>query len=339
MPSTFSGAYIRPVTVKQSGPDPAGVRTPEEFVELLRHVRGESGLSFWDIQARAYDHGYDLEPAAVVNALGRPTLPDWQIVVGLLTACGFQGMQIDRWMRVYHALAGAQAQPYPDAPYRDAPDAQGQFAQDPVVVPPLPPMTGGRRRAPRGLTYRHGLYLAAAVALVAFAVLIANMWGGEPDPVAAPAVGPQTPDASQTPAGVEPAATPATAQTTPAAPPARTTAPPAGPAPGVLRSGTVTLASGQGVDLDTGQPNGDLDIVAPSGTALATGDHVKRLMRMSSTPSRQTCESLNAGQLGRDVTGLAAGQWLCVRTSTGRWARVNVTATGTSLKLAYTVWT
>jgi len=49
--------------------------------------------------------GYDLDAVGLNRALASPTLPAWQVVTGVLAACGMGGMQIDRWMRVYHDLA------------------------------------------------------------------------------------------------------------------------------------------------------------------------------------------------------------------------------------------
>jgi hypothetical protein len=122
-------------------------------------------------------------------------------------------------------------------------------------------------------------------------------------------------------------------------PPAPAAGQPPPASPEILpAAGTVTLASGQGVDLESGTAGGDLDIVATSGTGLAVGDNRKRLQRMPSMPTEQTCRSLNLGRLERDIEDLTAGQWLCVLTSSGRWARVNITSPGDSIALSYLVW-
>ncbi|GIH04159.1 hypothetical protein Rhe02_22260 [Rhizocola hellebori] len=298
------------MAAKHRQQDPTGASTPEQFVELLRHVRADSGLSFWEIQGRAHDRGYDLEPAAVVQALGQPTLPSWQIVVGLLAACHYDSMQIDAWMRIYHELNAAQRQ------------------AEPAIEPPPP------RRGPAAAsrwTYRHGLLIAAAAAVVTLALLVVSRWdttpvAGPASPSTAPASGTEAPSAKTSPAQQAVAATQ----------PPPTTA----PAPSAaLRTATATLASGQGVDLDTGQASGDLDIVADSGTSLKAADHGKRLERMSGMPSQQACQSLSTARLDRDITGLAPGQWLCVHTSGGRWARLNITGTGEAITVSYLVWT
>ncbi len=299
------------------GADPVGARTPEEFVELLRRVRATSQLSFWEIQDRARELGYDLEPAALVHALGQAALPDRQLVVGLLASCGYPRMEIDRWMRAYHDLADA---------VQLGDDDEG----DPVAVSPV-------RHPHRGAASRRGLVGAAAAALIVFAVLVVSRWSTDPAQTAA------SPATSLQPAQQASAATGKTAPKpgapTPAPPQVTTQAPVISPA-SVQRSGTVTLASGQGIDLDTGLASGGLDIVAASGTALnapGTGNS-KRLQLMAGMPSQQTCQALVIGKLEREITGLAPGQWLCVRTSGGHWGRVNITATGAALELAYTVW-
>jgi hypothetical protein len=245
-------------------------------------------------------------------------------------------MQIDRWMRVHRDLAEAAQQFHEPVPHQ--PRHESAEEPDAVAVPPLPPMH--RVAAPRRYR-RYGIAIAATVAVAVFGLLIVNLWDGEPGMVAGPATfttpGPQdsTLPTSQASPTTETVVASALAQTTGPGPGNQPSPAP----PGVLRSGTITLTGGQGVDLDTGGSSGGLDVIAASGTALETGDNAKRLRPMSGMPSQQTCQALNPGQLDRDAGGLAAGQWLCVRTSSGRWARLNVTATGPSLKLAYTVWT
>ncbi len=337
----------------EDGLDPTGAQTPEAYVQLLLQARARSELSIVEIAQRARERGYDLDPIQTALALREPTLPDWQIVVGLLSACGYAGMQIDRWMRVYHDLAGTR----PAAPVPPQPEPERE--PEPIVVPPLVLATpaageGGWRR-------RHtAMATTAAAVLAVLAIVLVNLWGaGEPKVVSGDAppapipAGPTEPGTTPTPSespfvtdSPSPAALPsipAPAATT-ARPPLRTTAAPAPPPPpppqepGVLRTGTVTLGRDQGIDLDTGQTTTGRDIIAASGDALRSGDFDRRLERVSGQPTKQSCDSIPGNHLERWVDDLAAGQWLCVRTSAGRWARVNVTATGDSLKLAYVVW-
>lgn len=311
MHSTLCRHIFTIVTAMRSGHDPAGVETPEEFVELLRLLRADSGLSFWEIQRHAHSHGYHLEPAAMVHALGRPVLPDWQIVVGLLVACGYEGTQIDCWRRVHRELLQQAVPAYDD-----------EDEDDPVAA--------GYSVTARRWTYPHVLYTAAAGALAVLVVLVAARWD----------TGHGTIAASGSSSAALPTQGPAMLELAPvvtATSPATSAPPPADP--GVLRTGTLTLTDGQSVDLETGAFSGDLDIVAFGGAGLKASDRKRRLERMPSMPTKQTCQSLKPGQLDRNANKLAAGQWLCVHTSSGRWARVSVTATGSSLKLAYAVWT
>jgi hypothetical protein len=118
----------------------------------------------------------------------------------------------------------------------------------------------------------------------------------------------------------------------------RTTAPPPpSPAdPGVLRSGVVALTGNQGFDLDSGQTDGERDIYRWSSDTLARMNG-GLLEPMSGMPSKQACQAAEGWQAR--VGDLQAGQWLCVRTSDGRYGRLNIAAVGGTLKLAYTVWT
>ena len=296
----------------QAGRDPGSATTPEDFVELLRDIRADSGLSFWEIQKIAHDHGYDLEPAAMVHALGQPVLPAWEIVAGLLVSCGYRGIQIDGWSRVYTALAVR-------------------------AVPQLDEEEAGAVVAPaRRWTYQHVLYTASAGAVALFVLLIATTWDSEPAPNAA-LTSSSTGSPTQASAAVEPAGQ-RPSQIVASTPQVSAGSQPPPTQPGTQQAGTLTLASGQGVDLNTGQASGDLDIVATSGTSLTVGDNKKRLQVMPAMPTEQTCRSLNLGRLTRDVDDLTAGLWLCVHTSTGSWARVNITSTGDTITLSYLVW-
>ncbi|HEX6685498.1 MAG TPA: hypothetical protein VF062_22115, partial [Candidatus Limnocylindrales bacterium] len=105
----------------------------------------------------------------------------------------------------------------------------------------------------------------------------------------------------------------------------------------VLRSGTVALTGDQGFDLDSGQTEGERDIYRSNDDAL-TPINDSRLELSSGTPSKQVCRALQRWD-DNTVRNLGAGQWLCVRTSDGRYGRLNITAVGDTLTLAYTVWT
>ncbi|HZM75070.1 MAG TPA: hypothetical protein VFC19_05050 [Candidatus Limnocylindrales bacterium] len=336
-------------TSRQDGLDPTGAQTPEAFMQLLGQARTESGLSIVEIVERARERGYDLDAVGLNRALASPTLPPWQIVTGVLTACGRSGMQIDRWMRVYHDLATpAQLAASVTAVLKPV-DVQ------PVSVPPLVLTPASAKPARLG---RRNVAIAAGTlaALIMLPLLLFALSNSEPGTVAAEATTaaptPSSGDwrmAPPWPTGTAAATTPAPVTTT-VKPPPRTTAPPSPPPspspsphpspspanPGVLRSGVVVLTGDQAFDLDSGQPAGVPDIFRLSGNALARLNS-SLLEPMSGMPSKPACQAEQGWETW--VGNLRAGQWLCVRTSDNRYGRLNITATGETLKLSYTVWT
>ncbi|WP_203908055.1 helix-turn-helix domain-containing protein [Rhizocola hellebori] len=343
-------------TSNQDDLDPSRARTPEEFMQLLRQARAASGLSIVEIAERARQRGYDLDPVTLARDLDLlPTLPPWQTVTGVLTACGLGGMAIDRWMRVYHDLA-APAQPVAAPPAETA--VQEPLDVEPVIVPPLVLATAPA--TPSRLGPKHFAIAASVLAaLIVVPLMLFNLFGSEPDTVAgdqtvpAPRTSQAEPQPSATdepvvlPSPTEPAAptTPAPVTTT-AKPPVRTSAPPAPlpppppppPAdPGVLRSGVVALIGNQGFDLDTGQTEGEPDFYRFNSDTLARSNG-SQLADVPGTPTKQSCDALSNRDWDNWVDNLAVGEWLCVHTSERRLARLNITAVGNTLKVAYTVW-
>ena len=327
----------------QDGLDPTGAQTPDEFMQLLRQARAASGLSIVEIAERARQRGYDLDPADLAQSLEYPTLPSWQTVTGVLATCGMGGMQVDRWMRVYHDLA-APAQPV--APAAPVTAVEEPIDVAPVSVPPLV-LTTAPATPPRLGPWHFAIAAGVLAALVIVPLLLFAPFSGEPDTVAAEATSaaPRTSDAAppapspSDPPVAQPSPTEAAPPTTPAPvtttkPPTRTTPPPPFPPPaepGVLRSGVVALIVHQGFDLDSGQIEGERDIYRSSSDALQG-----RLEPMSGMPGKETCRAEKGWQAR--VGELQAGQWLCVRTSDGRYGRLNITAVGGTLELVYTVW-
>ncbi len=346
-------------TSHQDGLDPTGAQTPEAFMQLLNQARAASGLSIVEIAALARRRGYELDPVGLAQALESPALPSWQTVTGVLTACGMGGMQIDRWMRVYHDLA-APAQPV--VPAVPVTAVQEPVDVEPVSVPPL--VLTSAPATPTRFGPRHFAIGAGVLAvLVIVPLLLVGLLDDEPSTVAAeaassaprtttagalPVPSPSDPPVTPSPTDVAAPTTPAPVTTT-TKPPTRTTSPPPpspqppsspspSPAdPGVLRSGVVTLLSGdEGFDLDSGQVEGERDIRRSDGDTLIRMNDAL-LEPVSGMPSKQACQAEDGWQTR--AGGLQAGQWLCVRTSDGRYGRLNITAVGGELKVAYTVWT
>jgi len=341
-------------TSRQDGLDPTAAQTPEAFMQLLLQARAESGLSIVEIVERARERGYDLDAVGLNRALASPTLPAWQVVTGVLTACGLGGMQIDRWMRVYHDLA---------TPAQMAASVTAVLKPvdvEPISVPPLVLTSPSAKPVRLG---RRNLAIAAGAlaALVMLPLLLFSLFNGEPGAVgavgaqatsaaprtevAAPMPSPSDwPMVQPSPTGTAPATTPVPATTV--RPPPRTSAPPSpsspspspspSPAePGVHRSGVVVLTGNQAFDLDSGKTEGVHDIYRQSGNTLVRLNR-SLLEPMSGMPSKQACQAEQGWETW--VGNLRVGQWLCVRTSDGRYGRVNITAVGDALNLAYTVW-
>lgn len=76
--------------------DPAGARTPDEFIVLLRRAAARAHHPEADRLAALLDH-YDMPPEA--------------LVIDLLRASGMDMAQEDRWMRVYDELSQWDSMP------------------------------------------------------------------------------------------------------------------------------------------------------------------------------------------------------------------------------------
>lgn len=334
------------------GLDPAGAKTPEAFMQLLRQARTDSGLSLVEIADRARKRGYELDPVGLAQALDQPTLPSWQVVTGLLTACGLAGMQIDRWMRVYHDFASPAEPVFAAAPM--AAPVEEPADVEPVSVPPLLLTTTEHRPArvaPRHLAIAGGV----VVVLVMAPLLLFFLLNNEPQGIAAAPTStpprtvilapPPSPtdlpvELSPTPTAAVPT-TPGPVRTTPG--PVRTTAappppppspnPPSPADPGVFRSGTASLTDFQSVDLD----GGGSDIVRLDDDVLAGTNSARRLELFTrGQPTKQDCQGISDWE--RSVNSLDPGDWLCVRTNQNRLGRINISLTGDTLKLSYTIW-
>lgn len=343
-------------TSRQDGLDPNGARTPQTFMRLLLQARNESGLSIVEIVERARERGYDLDAVGLNRALASSTLPPWQVVTGVLAACGMGGMQIDRWMRVYHDLATPARMAASVTAVLKPIEFLEPAVAEPVSVPPLVLTPASAKPARRG---RRNVTIAAAAlaAVVMLPLLLFALFNGGPGTVAAEATSaaPRTavtaptpspsdlPVAQLSPTGTAAPTTPVPVKTT-VKPPPRTSAPPSAsprpspsPAdPGVLRSGVAALTGIQAFDLDSGQTVGVHDIYRQSGTTLVRLNR-SLLEPMPGMPGKQACQAEQGWETW--VGNLRVGQWLCVRTSDGRYGRLNITAVGDTLKLAYTIWT
>ncbi len=280
--------------------DPTIAATPDGFVMLLRQVRMVSSMSYWEIEQRAADLGIMLEPASLVESLSGPDLPAEEMVVGFLLACGFTDDQLDRWMWVYRGLA---------QPIQPAPPAQ-----------PAAPHRNRRR-----------LLIVVATTVAVITVVAVALREGRRSPTGIPAPVPASDGPVEGAGGVSPVPSIAPVQPSGAPPspsptvsrtPARSSTSPA--TGGAAPETAATLATHQGIDLDTGRLSDGpalisnvFDAVAISG-GIRAGDTEKRLSK--------GCTE----QPDRTVTGLAAGSTLCVFSTGGKWYRLTITGTGST---------
>lgn len=297
--------------------DPAIARAPEDYIALLRQVRSMSTLSYWEIEERARELGFDLEPTELVEALGGDELPTRKLVIALLVTCGFAPHQIDRWMDIHERLSDVESWP---------------------VAPPPDPVPEQPRRV------RRGLVLAAAVALGVTAIAVtAVLLRKDPEIVTGtpPIPAPATEPGSATPGG--PSAAVPSPSATPS--PSPSTRPSTRPSP-TPTDAPATLNLNQGLDLDTGQlspgaagPSNVYDVVAMAG-GMRSGDYNRRLALMppGPAPTKEQCSALTANQLDM-LVAVGEGRSLCVLTTQGKWARLTVLGTqGGNVQLIYLVW-
>lgn len=158
-----------------TGVDPLGAATAEDFVRLLALVRRQSGLSLRAIERRARTAGEVLPASTLATMLGRGTLPRREMVITLLTACGVTVDRLAVWLAQWRTLAGEEVTaplpapgPVSDASVRRAADPGPPLAavRVPRQLPASPDYFVGRRRELTRLTdvmARHGTMAIAAV--------------------------------------------------------------------------------------------------------------------------------------------------------------------------------
>ncbi|MGW2024917.1 hypothetical protein [Streptomyces decoyicus] len=85
-------------------PDPADLRSAEEFMAALRALKARSGLTLRQLESRAADRGDVLPRSTVADILRKPTLPRPDLVAALVRACGEQD-RLAEWTRAWKRLA------------------------------------------------------------------------------------------------------------------------------------------------------------------------------------------------------------------------------------------
>jgi len=92
-------------------PRPDGPRTATEFVAALGRLRGWSGLTLRDLEARAAAGGHVLPRSTAAAALSRATLPRRELVVAFVSACGLNESEMAEWLATHEALAAGARRP------------------------------------------------------------------------------------------------------------------------------------------------------------------------------------------------------------------------------------
>ncbi|MFC9228566.1 helix-turn-helix domain-containing protein [Streptomyces decoyicus] len=167
-------------------PDPADLRSAEEFMAALRALKARSGLTLRQLESRAADRGDVLPRSTVADILRKQTLPRPDLVAALVRACGEQD-RLAEWTRAWKRLAcevpvadtGPTDAGPADAALTDADtdastegDGDGAPSHEPQTSPPvagsaLTPQAGQETKP--GLR-RRPLVLVAAAVLVGGAV-------------------------------------------------------------------------------------------------------------------------------------------------------------------------
>ncbi|MCX5069875.1 helix-turn-helix domain-containing protein [Micromonospora lupini] len=90
---------------------PGEAADPAEFVDLLRHLKDRSRLTFRQLEQHAVAAGDVLARSTAADVLRRSTLPRPEVLAAFVRACG-AGDQVDEWLRARDRLAaGGYAAP------------------------------------------------------------------------------------------------------------------------------------------------------------------------------------------------------------------------------------
>jgi hypothetical protein len=100
---------------------PGEAADPADFVDLLRHLKDRSRLTFRQLEQRAVAAGDVLARSTAADILRRSTLPRPEVLAAFVRACG-AGDQVDEWLRARDRLA-AGAYAIADPPVEASPGA------------------------------------------------------------------------------------------------------------------------------------------------------------------------------------------------------------------------
>lgn len=87
--------------------DPRTARTAAEYVDLLRRLKEQSGLTYRQLEHKAAAAGHVLPRSTAATMLSRPSLPREELVAALVRATGGNESAAALWVDARKQLAGA----------------------------------------------------------------------------------------------------------------------------------------------------------------------------------------------------------------------------------------
>ncbi|WP_181138657.1 helix-turn-helix transcriptional regulator [Streptomyces sp. Ru73] len=142
------------------GSAPYAARDTGEFIEAMRRLKEQSGLTYRQLEEKAAAHGDTLPRSTLANALGGRSLPRPDLLAAFVRACG-AGDQAAEWTRARSLLATKAA--------AGAKAGAGVGTSDGAAAPTAPPSP----RPGRPSAWRTALRPTALSALAAVFVLTA----------------------------------------------------------------------------------------------------------------------------------------------------------------------
>ncbi|QXJ24867.1 hypothetical protein AGRA3207_006276 [Actinomadura graeca] len=173
------------MSVARAVPQPDDAGTPAEFLMLLRHLQEWSGLLPPEIDERIAAAGVPV-PGGTAGLLGGTVLPDRELLVAFVSACGLVPDEREKWMRAHARLGSgvpaAVAHPAADRAGHPAADRAGHPAADRagLPAPPSRPPSRHRHRKPSGRgpgSKRPVSLMVAAPAFITIAVVASTLLG------------------------------------------------------------------------------------------------------------------------------------------------------------------
>jgi hypothetical protein len=140
---------------------PHEVRSPAEFMALLRRLKEHSGLTYRQLEEKAARHGHVLARSTLADVLKRDSLPRPEMLTAYLHTCG-RGDEVEEWLRTRERLVDHVRDGPPDGPPQVREPSDGDRRAE------VPSPSGRQRIAPGWL---RGLVPPALLVFLAVATL------------------------------------------------------------------------------------------------------------------------------------------------------------------------